>query len=171
MLQDLLSGTRISFPLVGPFNTNDRKTCLMCPNVLMFPPLGLFGIRQCERMKQSKTKRQQCVFFFFFYGPTEHNSKSTFCYICLKKKSFKWHWKYLKLLRETLHVVLVELHDVFNEVLNWDGLHVVCRRKHRTQKPMSFGGFLCRKRNAQFSHIKSVTNSRFLKINKGKRTD
>lgn len=34
---------------------------------------------------------------------------------------------YLKLLRETLQVVLVELHDVFNKVLNGDGLHVICR--------------------------------------------
>lgn len=35
---------------------------------------------------------------------------------------------YLKLLGETLQVVLVELHDVFNKVFNRDGLHVICRR-------------------------------------------
>ena len=39
-------------------------------------------------------------------------------------------WKvYLKLLRKTLQVVLVELHDVFNKQLNGDGLHVICRKK------------------------------------------
>lgn len=37
--------------------------------------------------------------------------------------------KYLELLGETLHVVLVELHDVFDEVLHRDGLHVICKRK------------------------------------------
>lgn len=40
--------------------------------------------------------------------------------------------KHLKLLREALHVVLVELHDVFDEVLHRDGLHVVCKRKQPT---------------------------------------
>lgn len=35
---------------------------------------------------------------------------------------------YLKLLRETLQVILVKLHDVFNKVLNGDGIHVICRR-------------------------------------------
>ena len=38
---------------------------------------------------------------------------------------------YLKLLRKTLQVVLVEIHDVFNKLLNWNGLHVICREETR----------------------------------------
>lgn len=41
-------------------------------------------------------------------------------------------WEYLELLGEPLQVVLVQLHNVFDEVLDGDGVHVICRRKRRT---------------------------------------
>ena len=37
---------------------------------------------------------------------------------------------YLKLLGEALQVVRVELHDMFHKLLYWDGIHVICGRKH-----------------------------------------
>lgn len=49
-------------------------------------------------------------------------------------------FKHLELLGETLHVVLVELHDVFDEVLHGNGLHVVCKRKQPVSLPAEGGG-------------------------------
>lgn len=42
--------------------------------------------------------------------------------------------EYLKLLSKTLHVVFVELHDVFHKLLNRDGLHVICRGSSKNSK-------------------------------------
>lgn len=72
--------------------------------------------------------------------PTESNSKSksTITYtenVNANAKLFNSGVDlkaYLKLLGETLQVVLVELHNVFNEMLNGDGFHVICRGKHTT---------------------------------------
>lgn len=43
---------------------------------------------------------------------------------------------YLKVLRKTLQVVLVQLHDVFDELLDGDGVHVVCRTNTVSKVPI-----------------------------------
>lgn len=49
-----------------------------------------------------------------------------------------------------MHVVLVELHDVFDEVLHRDGLHVVCKRKQRNTE------FVCKMAGRQAGRQESL---------------
>lgn len=62
---------------------------------------------------------------------THHKPTQLLPSACASASSIKWGWKYLKLLRETLQVVLVEFHNVFDEVLDGHRIHVICRRTHR----------------------------------------
>lgn len=41
---------------------------------------------------------------------------------------------YLEFLSEALHVVFVQLHDVFDKLLDGNGLHIICRRKKQELK-------------------------------------
>lgn len=76
--------------------------------------------------------------------------------------------KHLKLLGETLHVVLVELHDVFDEVLHRDGLHVVCKRKQCTLSLYIPEGQNGRQAGAVAAH--GQMKSRCVRVKKNKKT-
>lgn len=41
---------------------------------------------------------------------------------------------HLKLLGKTLQVVLVQLHHVFDKLLHWNGLHVICGEESKKRK-------------------------------------
>lgn len=77
--------------------------------------------------------------------------------------------KHLKLLGETLQVVLVELHDVFDEVLHRDGLHVVCKRKQRTLSLFIPEGQNGRQAGAVSAHVQNKSLHRCVRVKKKKK--
>lgn len=62
-------------------------------------------------------------------------------------------WMYLELLGEPLQVVLVQLHNVFDEVLDGDGVHVICRRKQRTAHLIKPAELCGRKMQRKYFHM------------------
>lgn len=44
---------------------------------------------------------------------------------------------YLKFLCKTLHVAFVELHDVFDKMLDRNGVHIICRRDTQHIQPIT----------------------------------
>lgn len=96
----------------------------------------------CKKSLWTWRKATMDLFFPTMYWPTQLNAnvKTEFiicicCQVIYKVNNASKQILtlvmlnvYLKLLRETLQVVLVELHDVFNKVLDGDGLHIICRR-------------------------------------------
>lgn len=91
---------------------------------LLFEPLVHVLIRQQEKKQHNTTQLLQST----------HASAQPFLDSFEKHPSIKWDWKYLKLLRERLQVVLVEFHNVFDEVLDGHGVHVICRRIQKASR-------------------------------------